>query len=116
MTDLTGIWETLITDFSTLDKYVGELHVTQTGNLVLSHSAPGWDTWLGSVAAEPTGVEMLTAFCHKDGLPRIIQARVSQDGDTLYGQWSMALASQPPRQTGAYLAKRRISGGKGSHS
>jgi len=118
MTDLTGAWNTLVTDPSTPDKYkyVSEINVTQTGNLVLSHSAPGWDTWQGYLVADPTGEEMLTAVCYKDGLPRIIKAQVSQDGNTLYGGWFIAPADGPLWPKGAYLAKRKVPTEKGSPS
>lgn len=116
MTDLTGTWNTLITDPSTSDKYkyVSEINVTQTGTLVMSLSAPGWDTWQGNLAVDPTGEEMLTAACSQDGQPRIIKARVSQDGNTLYGEW--CIADEPFSPKGGYLAKRRISTAKGSSS
>ena len=116
MTDLTGTWNTLVTDPSTPDKYkyVSEINVTQTGTFVMSLSAPGWDTWQGHLAVDPAGEEMLTAACFQDGRPRIIQARLSQDGNTLYGQWY--IAGEPFAPKGGYLAKRRISTEKGSPS
>ena len=116
MTDLTGTWNTLVTDLSTPDKYkfVSEISITQTGTLVMSLSAPGWDTWQGYLAADSTGDEMLTAACSQDGLPRMIKARVSQDGNTLYGEWY--IADEPLSPKGGYLAKRRVSSEKGSPS
>jgi hypothetical protein len=116
MTDLTGTWTTLVTDPSTPDqyKYASEIKITQTGSLVTSLSAPGWDTWQGNLAVDPTGKEMLTAACSQDGRPRIIRARVSQDGNTLYGEW--CFADEPRWPKGGYLAKRKISTERGSSS
>ena len=103
MTDLTGIWESEIVDYTNPHKHTGELKITHTGTFVLSNSTT-WDMWSGYVEVIDDA-EQLTASFLNEGLRYIIRAQVRSNGTALMGSWQ---SIEPQARTGAYLAKRKV--------
>jgi hypothetical protein len=102
MTDLTGIWESEVTDLATPAKHTGELNIRQTGTFVLSNSAPGWDMWHGYVEVL-NGAEWLTAFGYRDSIFYTVKAQVLSNGRFLTGIWTESL-----ERSGTYSARRKV--------
>jgi len=102
MIDLTGTWASEVLDPYGPTKHTGQLNITRTGNLFLSTSAPGWDTWHGYLDGN-----ILQAVYKKDGTSGTITAHVSENGTVLQGTWISW--KDGLQQSGAYLARRLVS-------
>jgi len=98
MIDLTGLWDSEVVDPQTQERQKGQLNITQTGNAIVSLSAPGWHTWHGYEDGD-----MLHAFYVKDGVPGILTLQISQSGTTLQGTWATGL-----NESGPYVARRKL--------
>ena len=99
MIDLTGTWVSQVIDPEAPATHTGQLNITRTGNLFLSRSAPGWDTWHGYLDDD-----RLHAVYIKDGTSGTITAQVSRNGAVLQGTW--ICWKDGLQHSGAYLAKR----------
>ena len=97
MIDLTGVWDSEVIDPQTRERHTGQLHITQTGNAILSLSTPGWHTWHGYEDGD-----MLHAFYVRDGVPGILTLQISPSGTTLQGTWATGV-----NESGSYLAHRQ---------
>jgi hypothetical protein len=103
MTDLTGIWQSEIIDFTASQKHTSESRITQTGAYIWANSATTWGKLAGYVQVID-GEEWLNALFLNEGVRYLIRAQVRSNGTVLMGAWQMA---ESPDRNGPYLAKRK---------
>ncbi len=110
MTDLTGIWESELIDFTASLKYKSECKITQTGASIWANSATTQGMLAGYVHVID-GAEWLNAFFLNEGVRYVISAQVRSNGTVLMGAWHIA---ESPDRNGPYLAKRKTSPSEGT--